>query len=160
MASLTRKRDGSFIIRSYAGGFTTLQVSADGVAFLKYHGVDENDDVPRLLIKQLLRNGLAFTTGADLLGELEPSAPKLIAPIEDGLRMAIEENEEGWSLSILFPELPLEWVREFYSGSNAAKMQACGFRLDRIDQNVLPAMRLWPGKGGAACLVAPHTKPY
>lgn len=160
MATLTKKKDGGYIIRSFAGRFTTLQVKAEGVAFLKDLGIDENDEVPRPLIKQLLRMGLAFTTNVVIPGELEPSAPELTTPIENGLQMAIEENEDGWSLSILFPELPLEWVRDLYSGSDAATMQACDFHLNGSDKNILPAMRLWPGKGGAACLVRPQTKPY
>lgn len=160
MPFLRRKLDGGYFIRTHTSGFNTLQVSEEGVAFLKCHGIGENKEVPQRLLRQLLDIKFAFTTNTGIREEPLPSALLPASPIGDGLPIAIEENEHGWSLSILFPELHLEWVKETVSGPHATVIQECGFRLDSINHSTLSATRLWPGKGGAACFVKPHKQPY
>ena len=161
MALLTRKADGGHIIRTRAAGFTTFQVSEEGVAFLKGKGIDVNDNVPRWLFNHMRSTGLAFTTNTGIQSEPLPS-PVVNSATQPSniiaLSLTIEEDEQGWFLSIMFPKLPLQWIQEI--SSTPSSLEKCGFYVDDNPDEILSVARLWPGKGGIAWRVTPHADTY
>lgn len=63
MAILRRKVGGDFIIKGQGATFYTLQLSSEGVQFLKERGINENNTVPRTYLRQLLTTRMAYTKG-------------------------------------------------------------------------------------------------
>jgi hypothetical protein len=162
MAFLRRKLDGGYIIKTRASSFTTLQVSKEGIAFLSQFGIEEDSEVPRPLLRYMLATGLVFTIRSIQRPEEDHSSlsPPTLLTEDVGPRMAIREDQNGWHLVLLFPELPAAWIREIFVDASSTAMQTCGFYVDGMMQTALPMTKLWPGKGGVAWPVIPHVEPY
>src|SRR5437660_219378 len=160
MAFLRRKLDGGYIIKTRASSFTTLQVSKEGIAFLSQFGIEEDSEVPRSLLRYMLTKGLIFTNRSTQHTEesSSPSPPALLTG-DTGPCMAIREDQNGWHLVLLFPEIPAAWVREIFIDASSTVLQTCGFCVDGIMQSILPITRLWPGKGGIAWPIMSHKEP-
>lgn len=161
MAFLRRKLGGGYIIKTRASSFTTLQVSKEGIAFLSQFGIEEDSEVPRSLLRYMLAAGLVFTMHSIQLTEDPSSLSSLAFLTEDAdPRMAIREDQNGWHLVLLFPEIPAAWIREIFVNASSTAIQTCSFHVDGMMQSILPITRLWPGKGGMAWPVIPHVEPY
>lgn len=161
MAFLRRKLDGGYIIKTRTSSFTTLQVRKEGIAFLSQFGIEEDSEVPRSLVRYMLTEGLVFTTRSIQRTEesSSPSPPVFLTEDTD-LYVALQEDQNGWHLVLLFPEIPTAWVREIFADASSTVLQACGFSVDGMMQSMLPITRLWPGKGGIAWPIIPHAEPY
>jgi hypothetical protein len=162
MAILKRRGDGGYFISGpIADHIATLQVSKEGANMLKQCGLEKGSRVPKRLLSYMWDMGLVFTkqsnSSSQISAGLSPHSPSID---DKGPRLAIRENGDSWSLAVLFPELPLEWIQELFSNSNDFIVQHCGICVDDIIDSILPITRLWPGKGGSIWPVVPHTKPY
>lgn len=162
MPILRQRRDGNYIIRGVipgVGRFCTWQVTPEGVALLRQIGITAGGEIRVEMLRKLRDGGLVYTSGSGLGVETVAAKERRLAPSPDPLPLLLSEDEDGWHLQLVLPALP----KSFFASAGVGQavldtLGHCGLRVDR-DQ-VVPGWRLWPGKGDAACQVAPHEDPY
>lgn len=161
MPTLYRRCDGGYFIRGVvSGSFCTWQVRDEALEILQKYGIGctGHNDIPRWLFQELLEKGLVYTGGSGLRPTLVPWDRSTADSHLKSLRLALAEEAEGWSLLLLFPELPRDFLQQIDPREVEALLTRCRFL---INGNCgIHAARLWPGKGGAACSVLPSESGY
>ncbi len=159
MPRLHQRSDGGYYIKAWytTVGFCTYQVLDAGVAQLaelKY--LYEGAEIPDWLLAELRAEGFVFTgqsgvspPRADDVGEaLEQERP---------LVLRIFEDDSRWSLELLLPELPREYLTDYSAPELIDLLRDCGLR---VAGEELPAVRLLPGKDNMPVPVVPSEKDY
>lgn len=161
MPTLNRRRDGGYFIRgSVAGRLCTWQIHDEGLALLQLFKIDgvTNNFVPLRLVHELRKKGFIYTGGSGI--QPGPTLEENLATNgrTEFLLLALAEESEGWSLSLVFPELPPNLLGGLGADELVQLLACCFFRINGND--TLPAIRLWPGKGGTVLSVPPQNNPY
>jgi hypothetical protein len=159
---LQRLGDGGYYFRTHLYGtrqIITYQLRPAGVRFLQEHHIQVDEEFTEDLVRELREKSLIYTGGSGI--DLDPPELRLAktAPsvaISSSLDLMFIENEIGWELAILFPELPAEWLHR--ADDPLGVLTGCHFQINRIAK--LPATRLWPGKGGAHVSIRPQPNSY
>lgn len=167
MPRLYQRPDGGYYLRGRLpphGAFVTWQVTDEGIRLLResYHlPVDTPPcEVSLALCRELILQGLAYTHGGGISGMPQDSWTRPEPPAGTELRLALHEDEtDGWYLALLIPEVPAHVLEGISASALLQRLQAHRFSIEGAAQP-LPALDLWPGRGGAACPVLPQTDPY
>ena len=147
-----RKTDGGYYILGnvFGQGIATWQVTEDGVGFLRKRKVKVGESFPGNFLHELHQRGLIYT-GKGGLGDTQ-SIPAVSLPKYEGPLLGLLVEDDRWSPSILFPEIPVDW------SPDPTILARCSLAVNGSQE--LPALGLWPGKGGAAVSVHPQHFAY
>ncbi len=170
MPILRERSDGRFYIRAWMPGTTnigTWQLHKDGLAYLNSIGITKDGDRFDWEILNLLKEkGWVFTAGTGFNGPTtpDPTALDLIIkpdpqpkpePVRRGASLRILINKTDWQIAIFLREIPRGWAKS--TDDIVASLQSWAIQ---VEQTKVPAMRLYPGQGGALVPVAPAQGRY
>ena len=162
MPVLRQRQDGGYYIRGRIpgmGSFCTWQVTPDGVALLQQSGITDGDEFSGPLLRELCNLRLVYTNRGGVDVAIPPQTETPLPHSPDPLPLLFKEWEDAWQLQLVLPALPKSFLASFVSTDAVLDtLERCGFRVDQT--HLVQAMRLWPGRGDAACDIEPHQDPY
>lgn len=166
MPVLRQRKDGDFYIRAWVPGASsvaTWQLTRRGLAILRRHGCSADGDIfSHGLLQQLIRQRDAFTRGSGLMQA--PDQPEAFVTRDTASSnrqlhtstLVFNRHETGWHLALWIKEIPRRWC-DTVDDLVAALSGWCVV----VDgAHSVPAMRLYPGRGGAVVDVPPKTGFY
>jgi hypothetical protein len=152
------KKSG-YYVRDRAASLSTLQITPEGVDRLRLSGYNVGEKFPKTLLNQLKTEGLVYTHGEEpasplpivtaLHSDTQPSTTSTVI-------LAIRVDDQSWNLALIFPELPDDWTHRVADLTKALSQ----WHIHVAGCARLPAMRFWPGKGGAVVFVSPQRDSY
>lgn len=164
MPILRQRKDGSgYYVRAWVPGtiaIGTWQLTAAGVSIIRSRGYQgEEVEFPQALLRQLIDRGEAYTGRSGLT--LSPPLLKIAherAPLirSRAVSLLFAERDVGWEFVLQISEIPTAWVEGVADIVSALS----GWQIVVSGAPPIPAMRLYPGRGGARISVAPQREPY
>jgi hypothetical protein len=164
MPILRQRKDGSgYYVRAVLPGtnaFGTWQLTDAGLSIIRSRGYEgEEVEFPQALLKELIDRGDAYTGGSGIT----LSSPSLKITRERAPRihsravsLLFVEKDVGWELVLQISEIPTAWIEGVADIVSALS----GWQIVVSGVPPVPAMRLYPGRGGAKIPVAPQREPY
>ena len=167
MPILYKYKDGSgYYVRGTPPGankaIVTWQIKQEGVDLLRARGYKgESIPFPGHLLKELIDRDLAYTNRSGIT--LRPTInisyqrPSDIQHIPShGAAALFFIESKPWHLEVRIPELPKQWLEK---STHLVQSLSNGW-ISIEDKAPIPAMRLWPGRGGIQIPVEPQHSLY
>jgi len=158
MPTLRQRKDGKCYVRAWVPAQNTIctwQLTSRGVEILRQHGYSQDgDEFSRDLLQQLVKSRDAFTQGSGLtLGNLPEVRIKREKPRStlQTTRLLFLRQDDRWRLALHIQELPRHWYEQVPDLVAALS----GWRITIDGTQSVPAMRLYPGRGGVQVVVPP-----
>lgn len=170
MPTLRERSDGWFYIRAWMPGTTnigTWQLREGGLTYLNSIGVTKDGDrFDWDILNDLKAEGWVFTAGTginelttldatELDFIIKPDPQPKPEPVGRGASLRILINKTDWQIAIFLREIPCGWAKS--TDDIVASLQSWAIQ---VEQTKVPAMRLYPGQGGALVPVAPAQGHY
>lgn len=159
MPRLHQRSDAAYYIKAWypTVGFCTYQLPDRGVERLAELGyLYEGADVPEWLLTELRDGGSAFTGQSGVSPPLAVDSGETFEQ-ERPLVLRMSEGDSGWSLELLLPALPREYLAAHSARELLDILRGCGFR---VAGEELPAVHLLPGRDNMPVPAAPSEKDY
>ncbi|MCS6940633.1 MAG: hypothetical protein NZ699_03790 [Roseiflexus sp.] len=166
MPVLRQRKDGDFYVRAWVPGTSsvaTWQLTRRGLEILRQRRYSaDGDKFARDLLQQLISQRHAFTHGSGLTPALvQPEAfiTRDTAASNRQLHtsmLVFNRHETGWRLALRIDEIPRRWCDTVDNLVAALS----GWCIVVDGAHSIPAMRLYPGRGGAIVDVPPKTGFY
>lgn len=166
MPMLRQRKDGDFYIRAWlpgASSVATWQLTRRGLAILRRHGCSADGDFfSHGLLQQLIRQGHAFTYGSGLTQAPDQPEAFITRDTASSNRqlhtstLVFNRHETGWRLALRIDDIPRRWCDTVDDLVAALS----GWCIVVDGAHSVPAMRLYPGRGGAVVDVPPKTGAY